>query len=246
MGVDTYYEYVNTMADYMNFDFISFDIYPVLVGAIQSDWHMCLETVADAAKRRGIPFWAFAASTWINKETGTTLKREKPNVYNILLQVYTDLAYGAQAVQYFTIQDYSGTDYAPIMRDGTWTKAYEDLKTANLTMQKRAFVFKDCNVTRIRQLGQSASQESALSRLDFPPEVKSMEVTFSATVSFIENRGNEYIVVVNNYWSADEILTVELEAPAYAISSDGQFQELEPGLTHLWLAKGEIVVLKYK
>ena len=246
MGVDTYPEYVDIMADYMDFDFISFDIYPILHGAIQSDWHMCLETVADAAKRRGIPFWAFAASCWINKETGTTLVREKPNSYNIQLQIFTDLAYGAQAVQYFTIQDYGGTDYAPIMRDGTWTQAYDELKTANLNMQKRAFVFKDCNVTKIRQLGQSASHENSLSWMDFPPAVKSMEVTISATVSFIENCGNEYIVVVNNYWSADQSLAFELDAPVYAIGSDGQFQELEPGMTHLPLAKGDIVVLKYK
>ena len=245
LGVGTYYEYVNIMADYLDFDFISFDIYPVLVGAIQSDWHMCLETVADAAKRHGIPFWAFAASCWINKEA-TTLKREKPNAYNIQLQIYTDLAYGAQAVQYFTIQDYGGTDYAPIMRDGTWTKAYDDLKTANLNMQKRAFVFKDCNVSKIRQVGQSASHESALSVLDFPPEIKSLEVTLSATVSFIENKGNEYIVIVNNYWSADEIVTLELDSPLYYIDSEGQFNLLEPGVNNVWLSKGDMVVLKYK
>lgn len=245
MGASTYYEYVNIMADYLDFDFISFDIYPVLVGAIQSDWHMCLETVADAAKRRGIPFWAFAASCWINKES-TTRKREKPNSYNIQLQIYTDLAYGAQAVQYFTIQDYGGTDYAPIMRDGTWTQAYEELKKANLNMQKRAFIFKDSNVTKIRQLGQSESHENALSRLDLPPEIESVAVTFSATVSFVENKGNEYLVLVNNYWSADQTVSVELTSPVYSIGSDGQFDELQPGLNNIWMDKGDIVVLKYK
>ena len=245
LGVSTYPEYVNIMADYLDFDFISFDIYPVLVGAIQPGWHMCLETVSDAAKRRGIPFWAFAASCWINKES-TTLKREKPNAYNIQLQIYTDLAYGAQAVQYFTIQDYGGTDYAPIMRDGTWTQAYEELKKANLTMQKRAFVFKDCNVTKVRQLGMSASHEDALSILDLPQEIKSIDVTFSATVSFIENNGNEYMVIVNNYWSADEVVKVELDSPVYYIDSEGQFNLLESGINNVWLSKGEMVVLKYK
>ena len=246
LGVKTYYEYVNIMADYLHFNFISFDIYPILVGSIQSDWHYCLEIVSDAAKRRGIPFWAFAASCWINKEPGVKLQREKPNVYNLLLQVYTDLAYGAQAVEYFTIQDYGGTDYAPIMRDGTWTKAYDDLKTANLTMQKRAFVFKDGSVTRIRQVGTSASHESALSILDFPPAIKSVDVTFAATVSFIENKGNEYMVIVNNYWSADQNVRVELTSPVYSIDSEGQFHLLEPGVNNVWLAKGDIVVLKYR
>ncbi|MBP5505724.1 MAG: beta-galactosidase [Bacteroidales bacterium] len=246
MGVQTYTEYINIMSDYMDFDFISFDIYPVLVGAIQNEWHMCLATVADAAKRHGIPFWAFAASTWINKETGTTLRREKPTASNIRLQIYTDLAYGAQTVQYFTIQDYSGTDYAPIMRDGTWTQAYEELKAANLRMQKRAFVFKDSKVNCVRQTGPLAPIEKYLSVLDFPECLKSLEVTSGATVSFIENDGNEYIVIVNNYWTANQVVSIELSSPVYLIDKDAQFQELRPGAHDLWLEMGEMLVLKYK
>ena len=169
MGASTYEQYVEIFASMMHLKQLSFDIYPVLEGGLtQSDWHMCLSTVASAAKRYGMPLWTFAASCWIDKEA-VLLHRAKPNVANILLQVYTNLAYGAQMVQYFTIQDYGGTSYAPIMRDGTWTQAYDDLKTANLTMQKRSFIFKDGNVTRIRQIGLSESLENALSSVDFPP-----------------------------------------------------------------------------
>ena len=150
MGVNTYYEYVNTLADYLNLKQLSFDIYPIYPGRIQNNWHKCLEIMADAAKRHGVPLWTFAASCWINKELPKQT-REKPNKMNILLQLYTSLAFGSQLVQYFTIQDYGGTDFAPIMRDGTWTQAYDYLKDANLEMQKRAFVFKGSNVTKVRQ-----------------------------------------------------------------------------------------------
>ena len=167
MGASTYAQYVEVFASMMHLKQLSFDIYPVLEGGFtQDDWHMCLSTVASAAKRYGMPLWTFAASCWIDKEA-VLLHRAKPSVANILLQSYTNLAYGAQMVQYFTIQDYGGTSYAPIMRDGTWTQAYDDLKTANLTMQKRAFVFKGCNVTKIRQLGLAESLENALSSVDF-------------------------------------------------------------------------------
>ena len=246
LGVNTYPEYVNIMADYMNFEFISFDIYPILVGAIQTDWHYCLRTVSEVAKKHGIPFWAFAASCWINLETTTTLKREKPTANNILLQVYTNLAYGAQGVEYFTIQDYGGTNYAPIMRDGTWTQAYEELKTANLTMQKRAFVFSGSEVTKVRQTGPLAPNESYLSKTDFPPEISSMEVTFGTTVSFLENNGNGYVAVVNNYWTADQVVKIEINSPVYLIDKDANFQLLEPGAHDLWLSKGDMLVLKYK
>ena len=246
MGASTYAQYVEVFASMMHLKQLSFDIYPALEGGFtQDDWHMCLSTVASAAKRYGMPLWTFAASCWIDKEA-VLLHRAKPSVENILLQAYTNLAYGAQMVQYFTIQDYSGTSYAPIMRDGTWTQAYDDLKTANLTMQKRAFVFKGCNVTKLRQLGNSESHEDALSILDFPPEIKSMWVSYSATVSFVENGDNRYLAVVNNYWSVDQVLAIELNDPVYLIGSDGQFQELAAGVTHFALGKGDMVVLKYK
>lgn len=246
LGVNSYPEYVSIMADYMNFEFISFDIYPILVGAIQTDWYYCLRTVSDEARKHGIPFWAFAASCWINLETTTTLKREKPTTNNILLQVYTNLAYGAQGVEYFTIQDYGGTNYAPIMRDGTWTQAYEELKTANLTMQKRAFVFSGSEVTKIRQTGPLAPNESYLSKTDLPPEISSMEVTLGTTVSFLENKGNAYIAVVNNYWTADQVVKIEVNSPVYLIDKDARFQLLEPGAQSLWLSMGDMLVLKYK
>ena len=246
MGASTYAQYVEVFASMLHLKQLSFDIYPVLEGGItQSDWHMCLSTVASAAKRYGMPLWTFAASCWIDKEA-VLLNRAKPTVANILLQVYTSLAYGSQAVQYFTIQDYSGTSYAPIMRDGTWTDAYLKLKEANLTMQKRSFVFKGGNVTKIRQLGWSESQENALSAVDFPPEINGLAISFSATVSFVENGGNSYMVVVNNYWGADQTVTVDLNIPSYSIDSDGKFQELGKGQTDIWLPRGEMVVIKYK
>lgn len=246
LGVNNYYDYVEAFASMMHLKQLSFDIYPVLEdGTTQSDWHMCLSTVADAAKRHGIPLWTFAASCWIDQES-VILHRARPTVANILLQVYTNLAYGAQAVQYFTIQDYSGTSYAPIMRDGTWTDAYLKLQAANLTMQKRSFIFKDCNVTRIRQTGLSESHENALSSVDFPPEINGLKISFSATVSFVENEGNLYMVVVNNYWGVDQKVTVDLNAPAYSIDSEGQFHELATGETELELPRGEMVVIKYK
>lgn len=246
LGVNNYYDYVEAFASMMHLKQLSFDIYPVLDnGLTQSDWHMCLSTVASAAKRYGMPLWTFAASCWIDKEA-VLLHRAKPNVANILLQVYTNLAYGAQMVQYFTIQDYGGTSYAPIMRDGTWTQAYDDLKTANLTMQKRAFVFKGCNVIKIRQLGNAESHENALSILDFPPEIKSMWVSHSATVSFVENGGDRYMAVVNNYWPIDQVIAIELNEPAYLIGSDGQFKELDAGITHISLPMGDMVVIKYR
>ena len=245
MGVPTYYEYVNLLVDYLDLKQISYDQYPIFPGRIQENWHKCLGIIADAAKRRGIDFWAFAASCWINKEALTQL-RERPNTYNLLLQIYTNLAYGAQVIQYFTIQDYGGTDFAPIMRDGTWTEAYEYLKAANLQMQKRAFVFTGCNVTKVRQAGEQVSHEMELSVLDMPQEIEDIYANGSVTASFIENAGNKYLALVNNYWSAVQQVTVTLNAPVYCIDAEANFTLLEPGRHNLEIPLGGMMVLKYK
>ena len=245
MGVDTYYEYVNILADYLDLKQLSFDIYPIYPGRIQSNWHKCLEIMADAAKRRGVPLWTFAASCWINKEQPIQT-REKPNKMNILLQLYTSLAFGSQLVQYFTIQDYGGTDFAPIMRDGTWTQAYDYLKAANLEMQKRAFVFKGSNVTNARQAGEQVSHEMQLSVLDLPEEIEEIYTNGSVTVSFLENSGNRYIALVNNYWSAVQQVRLALNEPVYCIDSEADFTLLEPGENYLEIPMGGMMVLKIR
>ncbi len=245
MGVNTYYEYVNTLADYLNLKQLSFDIYPIYPGRIQSNWHKCLEIMADAAKRHGVPLWTFAASCWINKELPKQT-REKPNTMNILLQLYTSLAFGSQLVQYFTIQDYGGTDFAPIMRDGTWTQAYDYLKDANLEMQKRAFVFKGSNVTKVRQAGEQVSYEMELSKLDMPEEIEDISTDFSVTVSFLENNGNSYLAIVNNYWNIAQQVRVILNEPVYCIDSEADFILLEPGERCLEIPMGGMMVLKVK
>ena len=246
MGASTYAEYVEVFASMMHLKQLSFDMYPALAnGWVQTDWHYCLEIVSDAARRYNKPFWAFAATCWIDLEQ-VLIDRAKPTVENVQLQVYTDLAYGAQAIQYFTIQDYGGTDFAPIMRDGTWTEAYDILKTVNLRMQKRAYIFKDSKVAKVRQSGEWAPFEASLAYNDLPPEINSLNVSHSGTISFIENNGNEYVAVVNNYPCFDQILSIDFNTPVYLIGSEGQFELLEPGMTHYALKSGEMLVFKYR
>lgn len=246
MGASTYAQYVDVFASMMHLKQLSFDIYPALDnGFVQTDWYYCIEIVSDTAKRYGKPFWAFAASCWINKEA-VLLKRARPSVENILLQVYTDLAYGAQAVQYFTIQDYSGTDFAPIMRDGTWTEAYDFLKEANLQMQKRAFIFKDGSVRMVRRVGDAATRENVLTKMDLPEQIDAIAAPVSVTVSFIENNGNEYVVIVNDLWTVEQQIAINLKQPAYFIDSDAGFTLYEAGEYGFIIPKGGMIAFKYR
>ena len=243
LGVSTYYEYVNAFADMMHLKQLSFDMYPVLENSIQAGWHMCLATAADAAKRKGIPLWTFAASTWINQET---LKRAKPTVENLLLQIYTDLAFGAQMVQYFTIMIYSGSNFAPYNYEGQWTEAYDILKEANLQMQRRAFIFKDSEVKMVRQIGVLPTYDEPLAKEELPEEIEDLIAGASATVSFLENNGNKYVVVVNNYWNLEQPIELDLRKPAYYIDSDAKFTLYGPGKWGFIIPPGGMLAFKYK
>ena len=246
LGASSYDQYVEVFASMMHLKQLSFDMYPALAnGYMQSDWHYCLRTVSNAAKRYGKPFWAFAASCWINKEA-VLIERAKPTVENILLQVYTDLAYGAQAIQYFTIQDYSGTDFAPIMRDGTWTEAYDILKEANLRMQKRAFIFKGGDVRHVRRIGAVATLDDILTPDDLPEGIDDIVAPVSATVSFIENDGNEYIVIINDLLVVDQQIAIYLNKPVYYIDSDANFTLYEAGAYGFLIPKGGMLAFKYR
>ena len=246
LGVETYRDYVEIYASMMHLRQLSFDIYPILLnGGVQTDWHMCLSIAASAAKRYGMPLWTFAASCWIDLES-TLLYRARPSVENLLLQTYTNLAFGAQMVQYFTIQDYGGTDFAPIMRDGTWTEAYDILKEANLQMQKRAFIFKGSNVSLIRQIGIMATHDTALSKRDLPEEIEDIISGESATVSFVENNGNKYVVIVNNFWHKQQQIAIKVKEPVYYIDSNADFHLYEAGEWDFFIPEGGMLAFKYR
>ncbi len=246
MGASTYDQYVEVFAAMMHLKQLSFDMYPALDnGLVQADWHYCLWVVADAARRYNKPFWAFAATCWIDLEQ-VLIHRAKPTVGNVLLQVYTDLAYGAQTIQYFTIQDYGGTDFAPIMRDGTWTEAYDILKEANLQMQKRAFIFKGSNVSLIRQIGIMATHDTALSKRDLPEEIEDILSGESATVSFVENNGNKYVVIVNNFWHKQQQIAIKVKEPVYYIDSNADFHLCEAGEWGFFIPEGGMLAFKYR
>ena len=246
LGTASYREYIESYARDCGCKFISFDMYPILQGGlVMPGWHKCLRIVADVTREYGIPFWAFAASCWIDSEGGIVV-RGRPSVENLRLQVYTDLAYGAQVVQYFTIQQYSGTTLAPMMYNGEWSEAYDYLKEANLQVQNRGFVFDGCSVGKIRFCQTPATWGENLSAADLPESIGSLETSGTALVSFIENRGNSYIAIVNQSYTQKITAMVSFDGMAYTIERDGSFAEHLPGSEQFTIDEGDLMVIKVK
>ena len=108
---------------------ISFDNYPILKTGIRDFWYRNLESIRQESLRTGRPFWAFVLCT-------PHYHYPQPDLASLRLQIYSNLAYGAKAIQYFTYwtpQPYQEYDYhnGPISLDGKRTSTYELVKLMN-------------------------------------------------------------------------------------------------------------------
>ena len=239
-GVREYAEYVETIVTECDLKFITFDQYPVYEGYIDPSWTRTLDIIFNTAKRYNIPFWAFTlcCKEWY---------REDPTLENIRLQCNVNLAYGAQVNQFFVYRATSGTNFAPLMNDGSYTAAYDYCKSYCREMHNRGFVFAGCNVKQLRSKNGFGTYLYNLSSADLPAKIKGMEIAGEAIVSFVENRGNEYLVVVNGNWQNHCIIDAEFDGIVYSIDHDGLFTEHQSGSkASIDLEGGDMMVFKYR
>ena len=251
LGTKTYYEYVEAYIRDCGVKFLSYDMYPCrpdddpdYPDGIVSYWWRSNEIVASLTKQYGIPWWGFAASCWIDKELHLFAK---PTVENLRLQVYSNLTYGAQVIQYFVILQYGGTDFAPIMVDGTWNEeAYGILKDFNTELHRRGWVFDGCTMEKVRHTNTAPAWTTRFANSDLPQEVASLSTDQEALVGFIENLGNKYITVVNKSLREKMTLEAVFNDMVYTIARDGRFSEQFAGPATFTIDEGDMLVIKYK
>jgi hypothetical protein len=99
LGSSTYQDYLKDFYSLVPAQMVSFDNYPVIQTPsgkiLRNDWYQNLENAADQARQIDKPLWTFALTTAHGDYPIPTLGE-------LRVQVYSGLAYGAQAIQYFT------------------------------------------------------------------------------------------------------------------------------------------------
>ena len=243
LGTDFYRDYVDTYARDCNLTILSYDCYPAMDYGVLNWWYMCNEAVLATCRKYGIPFWGFAATCWIDRE-GPNNMHAKPTLENVRLTVNTHLAYGAQAMQYFTIRDFGGTSWAPMMRE-QWTDAYDLLKEANLEMKCREKVFAGGQVVKTRFTGLTPFACLPLIPEDLPEAIASIDTDRTALVSFVENGEDRYIVVVNSVWTEKCNAEVVLKQPCSIIDRTGAETQCPKGRNTLVIDEGDMLVIRY-
>ena len=212
-GTKDYREYVLSFDSLFPAPFLSFDFYPVVDGALHPRWFENLEFFSELSRTRGRPFWAFALTTSYlaySDDSGQpslndfyqlyqTYRPEKIFVHGILtlgelrLQVFANLAYGAQGIEYWRFRGFG----SPLDSQGKRTDVFDRVQQVSREIQNLSGVFLGARVISVAHTGIDIPAHTR--RLyELPPEIHLLE-TFGqgAIVSILENGENTFLVVVN-------------------------------------------------
>ena len=196
-GEEQYADHIEDFASLIDIPVYSFDHYPVTESDgqinIRPQWYRNLEEFSLMARRHGKPFWAFAlaASHSIGHPSPPAFY-PVPTIGQIRLQVFSNLLYGAQGIQYFT--------YAGLVDSKTCQKTpvYDIIRQVNAEIKAYSPVFCGCEVLGVWHTGDSIPSHTQ--KLDAMPHktVRSLNVSGDgAVVSLLRNGRNTYLAVQN-------------------------------------------------
>lgn len=243
LGASSYREYVKRFIDEVKLPLVSFDFYPITTEGIRQMWYANLQDVADESTAAGLPFWAFALSTAHDPYP-------EPTMASLRIQMYTNLAYGAQGLQYFTYWN-PGTEIwnfheAPINQDKKRSQAYDLVKAMNEELQARAGIFVGAKLVSLAHTGETVPPECK--RLEELPEHVTMLDTGAdgAVVSVLENGGVKYLVCVNRSLDKPFELKVAFDTKAFMIDRDGKAVKVAKGENTYTVEEGDVAIFQLK
>ena len=278
-GTKDYATYVDAFLKRIPVGVYSFDIYPVLVGGKAFDappyrigtcvdeataqpwawprirslrWYENLEFVAHLSNETGKPIWGFACSMAMHFEKRFDFPVAEPRF--LRLQHYSNLAYGAALLQYFT---YVNTGFlkpphlshaAPI-ENGKRTSVYERVREVNLELQARSRAFSGGKVKCVRHTGDPLPPATTrLAKSDLPAWVKTFDLgKDTALVSHITHPdGREYLLVLNRSFSREMTLRATFADGVTMLRKDGTEVPASRYNGEYWPEACEALLFAYK
>jgi hypothetical protein len=244
LGTETYREYVQQFIQNVPLQLLSFDHYPVVADAsgersLRDMWYENLEIFSDEARKAGKPFWAFAL----------TVAHEPypiPTLAELRLQVYSNLAYGAQGIQYFTYwTPEAGTwdfHHAPIDFDTKKrTEVYDKIKLLNAEIKNLSSVFMNARVVSVGHTG--ADIPKGTNRLGkLPDAIKSFEVEGGAVVSVLEKENQSFLVIVNRDLKNSITVKIEGDPKLQRVLKDGTIVPADKYAGQLMVDPGDVLI----
>ena len=260
-GCATHDEYIRRLYDIVPLKMISFDVYPVLSFKPLEDgdfrlhgqrvflkerWYETLETTSALARERNIPMFAFALVAAHRHYPAQDYP--VPTRAHLRLQQYSNLAYGAQALQcfkYAMMKEYHGYNNAPIVVGGRRSPVFDLVREMNAEIQARAYVFLGAKVQGVWHTG--IDVPIGTKRFDakfLPPFVKSFEIPNGGTavVSWLKNGDTDYLMVVNRDPNDDITLKATFADGTGIVRRDGTKVPAAAYADYFWLDPGDAAI----
>lgn len=241
LGVPTYERYVDEFANSVPVTFLSFDYYPIVGRSVRASWYGNLATIAAAARKRHMPFWAFALSLrHFNYPTAT--------LPDLREQVFSDLAYGAQGIQYFTYWKPGGLDSgdSPIDAAGKRTVVYDRVKQMNSEIRALSPVFLNSTVVSVGHTGQHLAPGMATYQQAAP--VTSLHTDAAgALVSIMDNGGRRFMIIVNHDIDRVQAVAIHFDGsqPVEQVAKDATLDHLKGTVFDAKIDAGDAAILTW-
>jgi len=228
---------------------ISFDHYPICTHegktALGPTWYLNLELMRAEAIRSGVPLWAFALTTPTPEFSNDAYRFPMPTIEQLRLQMYSNLAYGAQLLQYFTYwSNHEGL--APMTKNGYRTHLYDMVRQLNEEIQRRAFVWAGGTVEDVCHIADTIPQGTR-PLIEMPAHFKSISNTSGhGLVSIITNGERHFVMLLNTSYEEPWNVNVETDEQVQLIRTDATSvpaQLYDPRFT---LSPGNIVIFEVK
>lgn len=241
LGVQNYRDYITRFNKEVPLPFLSFDHYPVLGdNVLKAEWYENLEDFSDEARKIGKDFWAFALAT---KHGPYPV----PTRASLRLQLYSNLVYGAQGLQYFTYWTPAGDSFydyqhGPIGLDGKRTEVYDLVKDMNAEIRSIAGIFLGVKVLSVRHTG-SVIPRGTTRLTTLPEKVKVLDTHgYGAIISLLENGGKKYLAIVNRSLMDTMELTFYADPSVKRVLKDGSLVSAESYTATLLISPGDILI----
>ncbi len=233
----------------INRKILSFDYYPTwpysIAPGVYNSWFLATEIEANHAKKLGKKWWGFAV-------TAQHLKYPAATVANLRAQVFVNLAYGAQGIEYFTYSVPKGTDdyvNTPVNANGDTTIFYTQLRNINNEIKNLSFVFANANVEWTRHYNYQKDDPavsvttSSKEPVTLPLQIKKIQTSIPVLMALLSKNGYNYLVVVNRDFEKNVDTFVEVDSNVKRILKTGVAVNAEQ---HINIKPGDALIYTWK
>ncbi|MFP3834729.1 hypothetical protein [Chryseobacterium sp. SIMBA_028] len=237
LGANNYKDYLDQFFKNFNLKIYSFDFYPIYNGVVKPNWYSNLEVFSEYTKSKGANFWAFA------KTTSYSDQNEKITIEDLRLQAFTNLAYGAQGIQYFTYwmpeKDYFN---GPINSRGVKQTGYDNVSVISSEIKAVSPVFYNSTVEKVYHT--EKLERTTLFKNDFT-ELK-LNSGKDLLISRIRNGNSRYIVFVNKDLSKVNNISISSKRDFNIINKNQKAVPFKKNISKSFsIGKGDLLILKY-